>query len=283
MSRGPLYPARVTTTLLRLFIAGWIVVLLVRSARTAWSHRRLVAEVWRRVTLRHVLGSALLVTAVLAVAAMLLTGVPWLGHGLGSLVGFHGNAVFVPLEEAVARSGPAPAGGPDWMLIGLATGFLAFLVALLPWLAFVEEEVFRAGLERADLGQQLRSALWFGLVHLVMLVPLAAALAIATAGFAYGRIYRRAFARTQGDDLPPAVAAAFRPTKRAAAAASAARRDAHSGDGSAAGGGTPVDVQVDRRPERRQAAATLASAVWHTTFNTLVIALVWASIVWTAW
>jgi hypothetical protein len=39
------------------------------------------------------------------------------------------------------------------------------------------------------------AALRFGLAHLIMLVPLSAALAIAVAGFAYGQIYRRAYAR----------------------------------------------------------------------------------------
>lgn len=266
---GALYPAHVTTTLLRLFITGWIVVLLARSARTAWDQRLLVREIWQRITLRHVLGSALLLAVVLTVAATLLTALPWLGHGLGSLVGFHGNAVFVPLEEAVAHSGPVPTSGPDWMVIGLATVFLALLAALLPWLAFVEEEIFRAGLERAELGEQIRSAVWFGLVHLVMLVPLAAALAIAVAGFAYGRVYRRAFTRSRGQEVPPSVVRAYRPTKRATAAAAAHASSA-------------MDVQVAGRPEHRQAAATLASAVWHTTFNTLVIALVWVSVVWSA-
>lgn len=269
-----------STTLLRLLVAGWIVVLLARSARNAWEQRRLVVEVWRRITVKHVAGSLGLLVVVLLVAVTLLETVPLLGYGLGSLIGFEGNAVFVPLEEAATRAGPAPESGPDWLLIGISTVFLGLLGALLPWLAFVEEEVFRAGLERASLGRQVRASIWFGLVHLVMLVPLAAALAIAVAGFVYGRLYRRAYRRSHGDAVPAAVAAAFRQTKRSAAAAAAERRDGAAAAVATAPG--TVDVTIDRRPERRQAEATLASAVWHTTFNSLVVALVWAGIVWSA-
>lgn len=265
-----------TTALLRLAIVGWILLLLVRAARAAWHQRALVVTVWRRIRPRHVVGSFGLLVMVVTVAGLLLTTVPWLGYGLGSLIGFEGNAVFAPLEEAAARAGPAPAAGPDWLFLALTTGFLGFLIVLLPWLAFVEEEVFRAGLERASPTVEVRAALWFGLVHLVMLVPLAAALAIAVAGFVYGRIYRAAYRRAGGGDVPAPVARAFRSTRRSAAAAAAERQAA---PGALALADGPLDVAVDRRPERRQAEATLASAVWHTTFNTLVIVLVWVSIV----
>lgn len=283
-----------TISVLRLVVVGWIVVLLVRAARTAWRHRRLAVDVWRRISVRHVAGSVALLVVVLAVAGTLLVSLPWLGYGLGSLVGFEGNAVFAPLEEAAVRAGPAPAAGPDWLLIGLASAFLGLLALMLPWLAFVEEEVFRAGLERASPSQQVRAALWFGAAHLVMLVPLAAALAIAVAGYAYGHVYRRAHHRADGSGVPPSVARVFRATRRSAAAADAARaeraeREPPTGAASAADGADGMlgargsGVALDRSPERRQAEATLASAVWHTTFNTLVITLVWASIVWSAW
>jgi hypothetical protein len=77
----------------------------------------------------------------------------------------------------------------------VTAAFLALLFALFPWLAYVEELTFRQGLELATPAREAWAALRFGLAHLFMLVPLAAALAIAVAGFAYGRVYRSAYRR----------------------------------------------------------------------------------------
>lgn len=269
------YARGVVSSLLRLLIAAWVLAMLARAARAAWSQRRLVLTVWGRVRVRHLLGSLGLLAVVLAVSVTLLEMVPVTRFGLGTLIDTGGNAVFTPLLEAARRSPATGSGGPDWLLAGGASVFLGLLAAVLPWLAFVEEEMFRAGLEIASPAREVGVALVFGAAHLVMLVPVAAALAIAVAGLAYGRIYRRAHRRADGGPLPPPVAAAFRPTRRSARAAEQAR-SRH------AAPGTPVPAPsapvVDRTPERRQAAAVLASTVWHTTFNTIVVVLVWAGV-----
>lgn len=264
-------------TVVRLLIAGWILVTLVRAARGAWNHRRLALTVWGRVRLLHLLGCAGLVALVVLVAGTLITSVPGMDLGLGSLIGTSSNAVFTPLEEAVARAGPVPEVGPDWTLIVLSSGFLLPLVALLPWLAFVEEEVFRAGLEDASLFEEFLAALVFGLAHLVMLVPLGAALGVGLAGFVYGRIYRHAYLSSDGSEVPVPALRSFRPTRRSSRAAERLRTPA--GVLSMSG----VAGLEDRTPERRQATAVLTSAVWHTTFNTMVVLLVWAAIVTSAW
>lgn len=267
-----------TTVALRLLVAGWVVAMLVRASRGAWRQRRLTVAVWRRVRWRHVAGSFALLGVVGTVATVLLTAVPGTSLGLGSLIGASGNAVFLPLEEAVAHAGPVPTSGPDWVLIVLVTLFLGVLAALFPWLAFVEEEVFRAGLEDASWPRELATALVFGLAHLVMLVPVGAALAIGVAGVFYGRVYRAAYARTDGRGVPPDVVAAYRPTRRAEAAARRTweRRAAEDAAEEAATG--PV-VTVAAPPERRQAEAVLAATVWHATFNTTVVAVLWLAVV----
>lgn len=262
---------------LRLLVAGWVLVLLWRAARVALDHRDLLVLVWSRIRLRHLAGSVALLVAVATLAAVLIRFVPGAELGLGAVVGFSGNAVFAPLGEAAARIAP-PSTGPDWALVGLTSAFLGLLAGVLPWLAFVEEEVFRAGLERAGLARELLTAAVFGAAHLVMLVPLGAAAAVGAAGFVYGRIYRRAFAAADGSRLPRPVADAFRPTKRSARAAAEARADTGlldrlTGDP----GGAALGI-VDRTPERRQAAAVLASTVWHTTFNTTIVVLLWLTV-----
>ena len=241
----------------QLLVALAVVGMLGRAARPAWRNRLLATAVWRRIRPRHLLGCALLLAVVLGTALGLMRLLPFTAWGLGSLVGLDGNAVFAPLEEATELAtearGPAPAGpdglpldpGTDWTLLGIAGVFLVGLLVLFPWLAYTEERAFRAGLERADLKGELKAAFRFGIVHLVMLIPIAAALAIAVAGFVYGRIYKRAYTRALG--APPDFESPFGPRR------------------------------IIETPARRaRTEAVMATTVWHTAFNSLIVLIVFA-------
>jgi hypothetical protein len=256
----------VSTPLLRWLVVAAVLVLLGRAALAAWHHRQVSVALWRAIRVRHVAGSLVLLGVVGTIAVSLLWYVPPTRFGLGSFVGFTGNAVFAPVEEAATRVGPTTSSAPDLLFPIVVSVFLLALLVIVPWLAYVEEEVFRAGLESTGVGGQLRAALVFGLAHLVMLVPLAAALAIGVAGFVYGRVYRRAY--RAGRRSPDVARSAFRPTRRSAAAA--ARASEAGTEGRA--------VTVAARVEDRQADAVFASAVWHTAFNSLVVLLVWLSL-----
>lgn len=195
---------------LRLVVTAVILVLLARSARLAWSNRHLALLVWRRIRVRHVAGSIVLLSLVVAVTWVLIVVIPATRYGLGDLVGLTGNAVFAPVEEAAARTETVSGPSAVWLSRLLTAGILAFLAALLalfPWLAYVEEQVFREGLEQAGALRRGWTALRFGLAHLIMLVPVAAALGIAVAGLWYGRVYLRAFEAVAPDapeELPAA-------------------------------------------------------------------------------
>ncbi|MBA3622263.1 MAG: hypothetical protein H0W51_08095 [Euzebyales bacterium] len=233
------------TAALRLTVAVVIMALLSRSARLAWSNRGVAIAVWRRVRIRHMLGSLALLVVVGGAAVGLAALVPVTGYGLGTLVGFTGNAVFAPVEEVAVRAGgvsplTSPAAGVA--MTAVVCAFVLGLAVLFPWLAYVEEQRFRVGLEGVGLAGQVGAALRFGLVHLVMLIPLSAALAIAIAGFCYGQVYRRAYRRAWA----------------------------------MAGGDHEVTGQWVSRSVQQEAA--MASTVWHTTFNTLIAGLVVAAL-----
>lgn len=246
---------------LRLVVVGVVLLLLARAGVMAWRHRRVALAVWSRVRWYHVAGSLGLIGAVVATLLALIAFVPGAGWGLGRLIGLSGNAVFAPLETAAQSGGggvggaggpgASGTGGTTWPGVLVAGGVVLFLTALLamfPWLAYVEERVFREGLEDADLRRELWVAVKFGLVHLVMLIPVGAALAIGVAGFAYGRIYRRAFARS--------------------------RRRARTEAGPF---GLPVVVGPTVQQARNE--AVLTSTVWHATFNSLIVLTLLASFV----
>lgn len=231
---------------LRLLVALAVVGLLGRAVRPAWRNRGLATTVWRRIRPRHVVGCLALLTVVLATAVGLMAAVPATAYGLGTFIGLSGNAVFAPLDEVAARTGSSAAPGGDGGVLLLVAGFLGVLLALFPWLAYVEERVFREGLEDAGPARELWTALRFGLVHLVMLIPVAAAVAVGVAGFAYGRVYRAAYARVR--------------RRQAATSAYGLRLSA-------------VEEQQQARDE-----AVLAATVWHTTFNSLIVLLVLAGL-----
>ncbi|HUG86902.1 MAG TPA: hypothetical protein VMM13_20195 [Euzebya sp.] len=255
--------------LLRIVIVVAVVALLARAARAGWSNRALALRIWRAIRPRHVIGSLGLMVLVLGTAITLLVLVPVSGFGVGALVGLEGNAIFAPIDSALeaplvqAQSPDQPDGGDagaPWGGIALVTGFIGLLVLLFPHLAYAEEVAFRVGWEDHDPLRQVLSALRFGLVHMIMLIPLAAALAVGVAGFVYGRIYRRAYRRAA---VPRTVLPDWSP------------RVAEDADGYTRlvlGPPSPVAV-VDRTAARRQAA--FEAAVWHATFNSMVAGLVW--------
>jgi hypothetical protein len=248
-------------SIIRLAVVAAVVLLLVRAGTGAWRNRALALAVWRRIRLRHIFGSVGLLAVVLTVALALLELVPVTEAGFGKALGLSGNAVFAPLEEASLRANgesalapgtPAAAAdraGPsvDMALVAGTSAFFGLLLLLFPWLAYVEERTFREGLEHAGPVREVLSALRFGLVHLIMLIPVAAALAVGVAGFFYGRVYRRAYRRAER--RTEEVAGPF---------------------------GMPVAVAPSTAQLRGE--AVLASTVWHTTFNSVIVVLVWVSL-----
>lgn len=272
----------VVAPVIRLLIAAWILVTLVRAGRAAWHQRALVMAIWRAWRPRHLAGVIGLFVLVAGVATVLLNFVPYMNLGLGNLLGTETNAVFAPLEQAIAAA-PIPTSGPDWPLLLLSSLFLLPLAVVLPWLAFVEEEVFRGGLEEQGLGGQAWRALVFGLAHLVMLVPIGAALAVGVAGFVYGRVYLRAHADPR--PVPDAARRSYRPSKRGRHAIEVRTPPPEPvADPSAylapIVGSAATDLMLGPADAmRRQVSGVFEAAVWHSAFNTALVLAVWATFV----
>jgi hypothetical protein len=131
-----------------------------------------------------------LVLAVVGLSSALLLALPGLGWGWGRLVGMSSNAVVAPVLVATGE----PAGGVvHWIAVGGAVIFLLALAYAMPVFTLSEERIFRRGLERGGLGRWLRATLVFGLVHLVVGIPIAVALALSWGGLAFALAYRHAW------------------------------------------------------------------------------------------
>jgi hypothetical protein len=79
--------------------------------------------------------------------------------------------------------------------------FPVLLLTAMPRLAWYEERLFRRGAERRGTTGLLLGPLAFGLAHLVMGVPVFAALALSVAGAVFQRDYLRAYERSGGSRL----------------------------------------------------------------------------------
>jgi hypothetical protein len=132
----------------------------------------------------------LLLAAVLGVASLLLL-VPGLSWGWWSAIGGVGNPVTGGTEEV--------AGTPlEWLLPLL---FLTLLLPSVPLFAHREEEIFRRGAERWTWPRRIGMALAFGLVHALIGIPIAVAVALAVGGAWFQATYLAEFRRTGDREL----------------------------------------------------------------------------------
>lgn len=175
----------VLVSVLTVVVLGWVGSNLVVGARRAVRRRSHTALLLRGVRLRH-LGPAPLVLAVVFAVFALAWLVPPLRFGWWSLLGGQGNVVFGTTSQT--------RGTVLETLIPVA--FVLLLLPALPLLVEAEERRFRLGAEAWSTGRRALRGLQFGLLHLVVGVPIAAALAITVAGWWFTWVYLRAFRRT---------------------------------------------------------------------------------------
>src|SRR3954447_7367793 len=176
--------------LLTIAVLGLVGVRLVSSARVAVTAgaRRYTAVIVRGIRWRHVLQAPLALTAV-SVTAVLLFAVPVLRIGWWSAIRGTGSIVTGGTEQT--------GGTPLAWLIPAA--FLLLLAPALPLFAEREEIVFRSGAEGWTTRHRIWMGLKFGLVHLIMGIPIAVALALSIGGWYFQWCYLRGFRRSGGD------------------------------------------------------------------------------------
>lgn len=162
---------------------------LAEAARHAVRNRSHVWGLVAGLRPRHFVAAVPVLVAVVAVFVA-LTYIPGLSWGWWSALGGTGNPAF----------GGAPEGsvGPFEVLIPIVFGVMLFFG--LPLLVEGEEWVFRRGAEDRTRAANLRRAVLFGLVHAVVGVPLAAALALTVGGVYFTGCYLREYRRTGSQD-----------------------------------------------------------------------------------
>lgn len=169
---------------LTLAVLAYVGVRLADAARHSFLARRHVFHLVRGLRPRHFL-LAVPVLAVIVVLAVALYQVPGMSFGWWTAIGGEGNPVF--------GAGRPGAVGPLDAAVPVVFGVLLLLG--LPLLVEGEEWMFRRGAEHRGPAANLRRAVLFGLVHAVIGIPLAAAVALSAGGlyltWAYLWMWRR--------------------------------------------------------------------------------------------
>ncbi|MGG6267179.1 hypothetical protein ACQ4M3_37355 [Leptolyngbya sp. AN03gr2] len=157
-----------------------------------WKNRRrfnLISSVYFRSGIRVYIQAITLLILTLTIAVVAYAIVPgWMKLGWTSFVFNSSTNLAVQPFQAIKQS------STNWVQNLLLLVLWAFMVFALPFLAEQEEQIFRSRtLEWTNIA---RNSLVFGLIHLVMGVPLIASFVLAVPGFAFGCRYRQTYYRS---------------------------------------------------------------------------------------
>jgi hypothetical protein len=176
--------------LFSLAVLAYVGFRLVDAARQSVSQRSHVWLVVFGLRLRHFLLGVPVLAGVIT-TAILLFHVPGLSFGWWTAIGGEGNPVFGTARPSAV--------GPLDAVLPVVFGLLLLLG--LPLLVEGEEWIFRRGAERRGRAANLRRAVLFGLVHAVVGVPIAAALALSVGGVYLNWCYLRVWRTTGSPQL----------------------------------------------------------------------------------
>lgn len=176
--------------LLALGVLAFVGVNLLYAAYQSVSQRSFVRLVVSGMRLTHFLLAIPVLVAVVT-TAIVLSEVPGLSFSWWAAIGGHGSPAL--------GMGPSSAVGSFHVVLPLL--FCVVLVVGLPLVATAEEWVFRWGAEHRSLAGNLRWAVLFGLVHAVVGVPIATALALSITGVYLTWCYLRVWGVTGSSKL----------------------------------------------------------------------------------
>ncbi len=165
--------------------------MMIASVRKHWPERDFLWKIWGGFRPLMLLETLALLTITIAAAVSLYgLGQPFTWGWYKLLTGHGGNVGVQPILDA-GRSGHV-------LLLVAALGLLALFLVLIPFFARSEEIDFRKG--RETWKQILPTSVKFGLVHMIVGVPLAVGLALSVPGVFFAWKYKRSVARVTRSD-----------------------------------------------------------------------------------
>jgi hypothetical protein len=181
-------------------VVGFVAVQLYQAARST-----LMQKAWtmaRGIKIRHFFANLPMLASTMVVAAIFLF-IPGLSWGWWSMFGGEGSILLGRVQD----------GEESRAIVSMISAFLmsAFIVVVPP-LAMREEQIFRMGSERRAPKDRITNAVFFGLLHSVMGIPIGVALALSLGGIWFTSRYLSGYkkARIAGQGLVESQEAGIR-------------------------------------------------------------------------
>lgn len=172
--------------LLQIFKYVVVAYIVLSIAQIAYKERKNIGfsiKVWKAIRFRMVLENVGVIILV-ATSAYLLHSVSFLSYGWMNLMYEEGGSIIgSPMLEAEQSK--------SLLIQALPIIFLVLLISVLPFLAHIEEKIFRKGVFTWK-GIIIRSVV-FGLVHCIMGISIGVGLGISVAGFYFAIKYKKAY------------------------------------------------------------------------------------------
>jgi len=167
-------------------VLGVVAIRLLSAARLALTSdgRSTVRLIFGRIRWRHLWPVPFVLTAV-AVLATLFWMVPGLHWGWWAALGGEGNPVAGSTSQTAGTF-------LEWLI---PVVFLLLVLPALPLFALAEERIFRRGSEHWSPGRRAWKIISFGLVHALIGIPIAVALALSAGGVYFMAVYLRRYRR----------------------------------------------------------------------------------------
>lgn len=148
----------------------------------AWS-------IWKRVKVGVVLECIIVLVLTITSVLLLMAYVPIMDTGWSNLFLKHSeNILFAPMTEALSSS--------NAYIRILAPTFLIVLIMTIPFMAHMEENLFRKGYH--DWKQIIWQSIKFGFIHLVIGIPLACGVVLSGVGLFFAYKYKKTYEELEG-------------------------------------------------------------------------------------
>lgn len=178
-----MFEGGIIVEVIKFLFAGATAAILGYEIYKNWNSCFFVFDVWKRFTLG-MIAECMGLLVIIGVAVYWLIDIPILNWGWTNLIYEGGGNIFFTPMTNYAFLG-------SLLNVTLCTIFFIAFICVLPYFAYYEEVLFREKKHKAN--EVVRNSIAFGFVHLLVGVPIVAAVVLTGLGFFFAWTYVRAF------------------------------------------------------------------------------------------
>lgn len=172
-------------TVLTVLFAIIAIASIVSTIAKEYKNANFIFAIWKRFRFRMLFEIIGVFVLVVVTYILLVSFLPFLDWGWSDLFMEGGGNIYVAPVMAVSEQ------SSNWFMKALPFLFLIMFLIAVPFLAKMEEEWFRYG--REEWSEIIPQSIKFGLIHLIVGIPIAAGIALIISGLFFGYKYKKAF------------------------------------------------------------------------------------------